>query len=83
MLFSQTNVLPEREAYYEEECRLRKSVKYLKKCKDALWVRWTRKYLPDLRERHTLAHKETLFRVHRGDVYIIKDENTRTGTSGN
>ena len=30
---------------------------------------------PDLRERHTLAHKETLCRVHRGDVCIIKDKN--------
>ena len=49
-------------------------MKYLRKGKDALWARWTREYLRGLRERHTLAHKETPCRVQKGDVCIIKDE---------
>ena len=39
MLFSRPNVLPEREAHREEKPQLRKRVKYLKRCKDALWAR--------------------------------------------
>ena len=74
MLLSQPNVLPEREAHHEEVPQLRKRLKYLKKCKDALWARWTQKYLRGLRERHTLAHKETPCRIQRGVVCIIKDE---------
>ena len=75
MLFSQSNVLPEREAHHEEEPKLRKRVKYLKKSKDAWWARWTREYLRGLRERHTLAHKETPCGVQKGDVCIlIKNE---------
>ena len=42
MLFSQPNILPEREAYHEENPQLRRRAKYLRKCKDAIWNRWTK-----------------------------------------
>ena len=75
MLYSQPNVLPERKAYLEEDPPLRRRAKYLKKCKEAMWKRWTREYLRGLRERHTLARKDSPCGVEIGDVCIIKDDN--------
>ena len=75
MLFSQTNILPEREAYHEENPQLRRRAKYLRKCKDAIWNRWTKEYLRGLRERHTITHKDSPCGVEKGDVCLIKDDN--------
>ena len=75
MLYSQPNLLPERQPHHEEDMPLRKGAKYLQKCKDAMWQRWTREYLRGLRERHNLKHKESPCKVEKGDVVIIKDEN--------
>ncbi|XP_068692915.1 uncharacterized protein [Montipora foliosa] len=69
------NVLPERQPHHEENQQLRKREKHLRKCKDAMWKRWTSEYLRELRERHSLQHKQPHGRVQRGDVVIIKDEN--------
>jgi len=75
MLYSQPNLLPERQPHHEEDMPLRKRAKYLQKCKDAMWQRWTREYLRGLRERHNLRYKESPCKVEKGDVVIIKDEN--------
>ena len=75
MLYTQPNVLPEREPHHEEDPQLRRRAKYLRKCKDAMWNRWTREYLRGLRERHNLAHKDSPCGVKKGDVCIIKDDN--------
>ena len=75
MLYTQPNILPEREPYHEEDQQLRQRAKYLRKCKDAMWNRWTREYLRGLRERHALKHKDVSCGVKKGDVCIIKDEN--------
>ena len=75
MLYTQPNILPERQPYHEEDQQLRRQAKYLRKCKDEMWNRWTREYLRGLRERHTLKHKDVPCGVKKGDVCIIKDEN--------
>ena len=75
MLFSQPNILPEREAYHEENPQLRRRAKYLTKCKDAIWNRWTKEYLRRLREHHTVTHKDSPCGVEKGDVCLIKDDN--------
>ena len=56
-LYGQPNMPPELEPHRVQEHDLRKRAKYLRRCKDALWLRWTREYLRGLRERHRL--KET------------------------
>ena len=43
----------------------------MRKCKDALWSRWTRENLRGLRERHRLKHKENSSYPSKGDVVII------------
>ena len=75
MLFSQPNILPEREVHYEENPQLKRRAKYLRKCKDAIWNRWTKECLRGLRERHTVKHKDFRCGVEKGDVCVIKDDN--------
>ena len=56
MLFGQPNQIPEEEPTNVEDYDLRKRAKYLRKCEDVLWKRWTTEYLKALRERHNLNH---------------------------
>ena len=74
LLFTQPNQLPEMELYQIERGELRKRAKYLKRCKDALWSRWTAEYVRGLRERHRLKHSGKKNRIEIGDVVIIRDE---------
>lgn len=73
-LYGQPNMLPELEPHRIEEHDLRKRAKYLRKCKDTLWSRWTREYLRGLRERHRLKHKGNMTYPSKGEVVIIKSE---------
>ncbi|XP_044179548.1 uncharacterized protein LOC122961024 [Acropora millepora] len=74
-MYIRPNVLPERQPHHEGNQQLRKREKHLRKCKDAMWKRWTNEYLRGLRERHNLHYTKARGRVERGDVVIIKDEN--------
>ena len=71
-------VVPELEAHHVEEKDLRKRAKYLIKCKQAIWKRWSGEYIRGLRERHNQQHQRTTFTVEKGDVVIIQsDERSR------
>ena len=53
MLFIRANQLSELEHHNLEDYSLRKRAKYLiTKCKDAMWLRWTKEYIRGLRARH-------------------------------
>ena len=71
--------LPELEQYHEVDPVLRKRAKYLKKCKDHTWSRWTKEYLRALRERHNLKHVAEPFSLAVGDVAIIASEERNRG----
>ena len=78
MMRPQSNLLPELEPHLEETVTLRKRAKYIKKCKDTMWKRWTNEYLRGLRERHNLKHRRSSGTVEKGEVVIIKgDEKDR------
>ena len=74
LLYLQPNALPELELHNIQDYDLRKHAKYLRRCKDALWSRWTTEYLCGLRERHRLKHKGNSNYPGKGDVVIIKSE---------
>ena len=40
-----------------DEYGLRKKSRYVQKCKETPWTRWTSEYLKTLREQHELKHK--------------------------
>ena len=74
ILYGQPNQLPEEEAEAIEDVNLRKCAKYLKRCKDVLWSRWTPEYLKAIRERHNLNRRTGEATVHLGDDVLIKWE---------
>ena len=78
MQFIGTTVLPEKEPHRELR-DLRKRAKYLKKCKDAMWSRWTKEYLRGLRERHNLKHDGKGSTLAVGDVVLIHSEDRNRG----
>ena len=57
LLFGQPNVLPEMDPKEIEDSDLRRRAKYLLKCKEALWQRWTREHVRELCKRHNIIHQ--------------------------
>ena len=78
-MFHQTNAIPELQPHHCEEMDLRKRAKYLRKCKDVMWKRWSQEYLRGLRERHDLTHKDKQSKLSIGDVVIIKSDDKNRG----
>ena len=66
--------MPEIEPHQIEEMDLRKRAKFLRKCKQAVWNRWTREYVRGLRERHRQRIGEQTSRPKVGEVVIVWDE---------
>ena len=80
MMFIGSTFAPELEAHHMvvQGKDLRKRARYLLKCKQAMWRRWSTEYLRGLRERHNQNRKKTSFTVKKGDVVIIQsDERSR------
>ena len=78
MMFGQPKLIPD-EDLDEEDLDLRKRVRYLRRCKDVLWSRWTGEYLKSLRERHNLKHKTKEMTVQLGDVVLIQSPERNRG----
>ena len=72
MLFQGPNLLPEQEPHRLQDSDLRKREGYLRRCKEAMWSRWTKEYLRALRERHNIKHPGTKLQLAVGDVVIIE-----------
>ena len=79
MMFAQPNLLPEEDADAVENIDLRKRAKYLRRCKDVLWSRWTGEYIKSLRERHNLNHKKGGPSIKEGDVVLIQSDERNRG----
>ena len=82
LLFGQPNQIPEEDDQGIEDLNLRKRVKYLQRCKDVLWRRWSSEYLKALRERHNLKHNTKQTTPQPGDVVLIKSEGRDGVTRG-
>ena len=77
LMYDQVYSLPEDEAENIDDIDLRKRARYLKKCKEAVWSRWSNEYLKELRSRHNIIKGNDL-KLKIGDVVIIKgDERNR------
>ena len=58
---------------------LRKRAKYLEKCKQNLWSRWSNEYVRALREKHNLKHSRKESNICKGEVVIIhREDKNRT-----
>ena len=79
IIFGGDNFSPEEEAEAIEETDLRKRAKYLRKCKERVWKRWTDEYVKALRETHNHKHGCTEMQLSVGDVVIIKGDERNRG----
>ena len=77
--FGRPNLLPDPEACHEENPDLRKRARYLARCKDVIWRRWSAEYLRGLRERHNMKHNKRQLSLTTGDVVIIKSDEKNRG----
>ena len=55
-MIGQPNLPPEDDVDSMEDGDLRKRARYIRRCKDVLWSRWTGEYIKSLRERHNRNH---------------------------
>jgi len=78
MVFGQPKLIP-REDLDEEDADLRRRARYLRRCKDVLWSRWTGKYLKSLRERNNPKHKTKEMIVQPRDVVLIQGSERNRG----
>ena len=74
MLNINPSVIPELKPYLLEETGLRKRAKFLRKCKDTMWKRWSREYVRGLREQHRRCAGNQTSHPKIGDAVIIQDE---------
>ena len=73
-LFQRSNQMPELEAHHLKDVDLRKRARYLRKCKHALWSRWSNVSMQGLKGRHKMKHDGKLTHLTKGDVVIVKDD---------
>ena len=78
-MYGESYVLPEEEVDLLEDVELRKRARYLRRCKDILWSRWSTEYVRILRERHNLRHKSKELTLEIGDVVLIQNEERNRG----
>ena len=77
--FGRPNLLPDSKAHHQENPDLRKRARYLARCKDVIWKRWSAEYLRGLRERHNMKHNKRQLSVTSGEVVIIKGDEKNRG----
>ena len=58
----------------EDQIPAKKRLRYLQKCREKYWNRWTKEYLTSLREHHKI-HQGGSNKITQGDIVLVKDEN--------
>ena len=79
MMLGRKNALLDEEVHTLDGKDLRKRAKYLEKCKNNIWKRWSDTYLKSLRERHNMKHLGKENAVKEGDVVLIKGDERNRG----
>ena len=74
LMFPQSNILPDLSPHSIDDAYLSQRAQHLRKCKDAVWKRWSSEYLRGLREQHNLKHQGKPCTLAVGDVVILKSE---------
>ena len=77
MIVGRPNPIPEGtelEGDEEAEVTLQKRARYVQRCKDAWWSRWSAEYLKALREQHNMKNEVKEMNAKPGDVVLIKGD---------
>ena len=82
MMFGQPNLLPEGDVDSVEDKDMRKRARYLRRCKDVLWSRWTGEYISIWyikSLRHNLNHTKGGPPIEQRDVVLIQSDDRNRG----
>eukprot|EP00794_Sanderia_malayensis_P000965 gene965-biopygen216 len=79
MMLGSNNVLLQEDIHSIKQGELRKRAKYLERCKENVWRRWSNEYVKALREKHNLMHHSKDNQISVGDVVLIKGEAKNRG----
>ena len=74
LIFGKSNYRPEEQLSEIEDKDLRRRAKYLLRCKESLWKRWSSEYLRALRERHDATNQGRETQLKAEDIVMIKGE---------
>ena len=64
---------------YDNVPEMKARQRYINKCKDAAWARWTKEYLNTLRERRNMLHQAKEMQISLGDIVLIKSDEKYRG----
>ena len=73
LFYGKPLLLPE-ENLDEDVPEMKRQQRYINKCKDAAWTRWTKQYLKALKERHNMLHQAKEMQISLGDIVLIKGD---------
>ena len=79
MMLGSNNVLLQEDIEAIKDGDLRKRAKYLERCKENIWKRWSNEYVKALRKKHNLVHHGKENQISVGDVVLIKGEAKNRG----
>ena len=78
LLYGQPMLLPE-ETLDEDVPEMKRQQRYINKCKDAAWTRWTKEELKALRERDNMLHQVKEMQILLGDIVLIRGDAKHRG----
>ena len=78
LLYGQPLLVPE-EDLDEDFPEMKRRQRYLNKCKDAAWTRWTKEYLKALRERGNMLLQAKEMQISLGDIVLIEGDEKHWG----
>ena len=52
----------------EDVPQIKRRQRYINKCKDAAWARWTKEHLKAVREKHNMLHQAREIQISLGDI---------------
>ena len=78
LLYGQPLLVPE-EDLDEDFPETKRRQRYLNKCKDAAWTRWTKEYLKALRERGNMLLQAKEMQISLGGIVLIKGDEKHRG----
>ena len=74
MILGQPNFELEGDEDNTKECNLKKRAKRICSCKNRVWSRYTKDYLKDLREQHSLIQNSKELKLKEVDVVVIRGD---------
>ena len=72
--------IPEEEAHHIADKDLRRRARFLQRCKQTVWNRWSREYVRWLREQHRQTGNKNVVHPKIGEVVIVREENLPRNT---